>query len=367
MKNEPLDNVFSIYKKLLAFRNLIEFSIKTNTKINQENNPLNIVFLNIENTLKILEKSNSHLSNNDDDFNETEYWLNEINRISPHNTLILTDITDNIELISKILNKIKEKLNQSPSITNIMDDTIFKQHLTGLKINADTQIFSNLTENEISNIKIELKKTKDSYERVNSIYEDIRKKNEKFNYFIDSENNEALKKLYDKIYDIEIKYADDYRTYAIVIFMAIGFLIFFIILSGIMQNLSHIQEPSKYMLIKYDFGHLIRLIGILSLTAPAWYFTKESGKHRLVAYKAKILGTELTAFPHYVKELSSEDRINMRKQLADKFFGQELYTDKNNNATASVEQSKVTIDALKTVTSLLSGKNSSSGPNSPQL
>lgn len=349
MQNHSLETILKIQKYLLTFRNILEFTKKSESE--------NVKLLDeIKHTLILLEDSSIYFSDDSSDLELTKDILKKLRNLTPHNHITYDDIVLNSHKIIDLLKIINEKFKQN-SISN--DESTSNFFLNQFKLNtttADIDFFSNQSRDKIDNIKYELKNTVESYEKINKIYESIKNKNEKFNYFIDAENNEALKKLYDEIYDKENKVADDYRRYAVIIFIFVAFLVFFIILAGIMQNLSYIQEPDKYFPIKYDWGHFIRFLGIFSLTVPAWYFTKESSRHRLVAYKAKILGTELTAFPHYVKELSNEERINMRKELAGKFFGQELYSDKSKDN--SVEQSKVTIDALKTVTSLLS-KNGS--------
>nr|WP_307887420.1 hypothetical protein [Acinetobacter seifertii] len=92
---------------------------------------------------------------------------------------------------------------------------------------------------------------------------------------------------------------------------------------------------------------------MLLLTAPGWYFAKESAKHRQVAYKAKIISSELTALPYYLADLEVKDRHEMRMKMADKFFGQELYNDKKSDSSNVSEQTKATTEAIKTINALL--------------
>lgn len=92
----------------------------------------------------------------------------------------------------------------------------------------------------------------------------------------------------------------------------------------------------------------------MSISLPAWYLTKESSRHRLVSYKARILGTELAAFPHYVKELSDDQRKDIRISVMDKFFGQELYRENSKSDSPDInEQTKAVTEALKLVTATL--------------
>ncbi|HFG6990771.1 hypothetical protein U2E86_15325 [Acinetobacter baumannii] len=96
---------------------------------------------------------------------------------------------------------------------------------------------------------------------------------------------------------------------------------------------------------------------MLLLTAPGWYFARESAKHRQVAYKAKVISSELTALPFYLADLEVQDRREMRMKMADKFFGQELYSDKKSEASDLSEQTKATTETIKTINTLLSKPN----------
>lgn len=102
---------------------------------------------------------------------------------------------------------------------------------------------------------------------------------------------------------------------------------------------------------------------LFSLTTPAWYLARESSKHRKVAYKAQMLGTELASFPLYAREFKDEDRLELRKHLADRFFGQELYNDSktNSNSDNSIEQIKLLTEANKVLAESLKIKKSIEG------
>ena len=62
-----------------------------------------------------------------------------------------------------------------------------------------------------------------------------------------------------------------------------------------------------------------------------------------------MLGTELASFPLYAREFKDEDRLELRKHLADRFFGQELYSDSKSvqNSDSSLEQVKLLTEANK--------------------
>lgn len=357
MIQDVYSEIIEIYKILSQVRNSLSFKIASDEKreiINQNN----INYLrNIESVLGLLEDSPSYFISNKDDLEKLKNWKSKLKQyVKPNSEVTISLILENQKYIELIFNDFKKHLtneNQSQFDSLSNDYTNFINQLRTFKILSTTQIFSDKTNLEIGFISNELNKTRESYKSVNKIYEDIKNKNEKFNYFIDSENNEALKNLYDGIYKTEYELADTYRKYSTIILIAVGLLVLLLILGGIIQNLFYLTDPKSYLPIKYDLGSFIRYLAVFTLTAPAWYFARESSKHRQVAYKAKILGTELNAFPHYVKELEKNERIKMRTELADKFFGQELYSDKNSTPSSVLEQSKVTVDALKTVTSLV--------------
>ena len=357
MIKDIYSQTFEIYKILSRARNSLSYKNLSDEKNGTINNN-NIRFLHeLENMIGILEDSAHTIPPQENYFEKLQQWnLVLKNCIKNGYDVSLSLILENKEQITTILNDIKKLINttNNPNFDSFSDEySQFINQLRTFKILSTTQIFTEKTNLEIRDINSNLQTTKQAYEDVNQIYEDIRGKNENFSYFIDAENNEALKDLYDEIYKTEYELADTYRKYSTIILIAVGLLVFLLILGGIIQNLFYLTDPKSYIPIKYDLGSFIRYLAIFTLTAPAWYFARESSRHRQVAYKAKILGTELNAFPHYVKELEKSERIKMRTNLADKFFGQELYSDKNSTPSSVLEQSKVTVDAMKAVTALV--------------
>ncbi|MFN4366494.1 MAG: hypothetical protein ACK4GA_02500 [Acinetobacter sp.] len=357
MITDIYNQIIDIYRTLSQARNSLSYKNKLDEK--KENLIKgNIALLqDVENMLGILEESAISFPPATENLEKLKKWNIDLKKcIKPNYNVNIISILESKELITKIFSEIRTHINttQNPNFNSLSDEyTQFINQLRTFKILSTTENLSDITKVEISDIRNNLNKTREAYEDVNKIYEEIKGKNENFNYFIDAENNEALKELYDEIYKKEYDLADKYRTYSSVIFIVVGSLIILLILGGILQNLFYLNNPKNYIPIKYDLGSFIRFFAIFTLTVPAWYFARESSRHRQVAYKAKILGTELNAFPYYVKELDKTERLKMRKDLADKFFGQELYSDKNSVPSSSIEQSKVTVDALKTVTSLV--------------
>lgn len=356
MKNSYTE-MLEIYKILSQIKNILSYKIASDKK-RELFNPNDEYYLSdIETFLRLLENYSSHFDSEQENFEKLEKWKLQLEGFSKNsNEINLSLIQKNQKDITSIFHNFNKyiKANNQSKINTLSDEyTNFINQLRTFKILASTELFSDKTNLEISHVTSQLNQTKNSYEAVNKIYEDIRGKNENFSYFIDAENNEALKDLYDEIYKTEYELADTYRKYSTIILIAVGLLVFLLILGGIIQNLFYLTDPKNYIPIKYDLGSFIRYLAIFTLTAPAWYFARESSRHRQVAYKAKILGTELNAFPHYVKELEKSERIKMRTNLADKFFGQELYSDKNSTPSSVLEQSKVTVDAMKAVTALV--------------
>ncbi|WP_180080568.1 hypothetical protein [Acinetobacter sp. YH12201] len=192
----------------------------------------------------------------------------------------------------------------------------------------------------------------------NKIIQDLKSKNEAYNQIIDEDSNFRIKKLYNEIYDDEIGLADKYRNWALLIFAIIGAFLLVGFLNLSIQNWNHLRD-SSYIHIPFGWDSLLKTLMLFSLTTPAWYLTRESSKHRKVAYKAKILGTELASFPLYAREFKDEDRLELRKSLADRFFGQELYnysSNTKNSNDVSIEQVKLIAEANKVLAESLKVK-----------
>lgn len=199
------------------------------------------------------------------------------------------------------------------------------------------------------NILDNLVQTERAQNVANQIIEDLKTKNDAYSQLIDEDSNSRIKTLYTEIYNDEIKLANKYRNWALLIFVAVGVILLFGFLNLSIQNWNHLRN-SSYIHIPFGWDSLLKTLMLFSLTTPAWYLTRESSKHRKVAYKAKILGTELASFPLYAREFKDEDRLELRKALSDRFFGQELYGDlqtKNSSLDNSLEQIKLLTEANK--------------------
>ncbi|KAF1018414.1 MAG: hypothetical protein GAK29_04242 [Acinetobacter bereziniae] len=350
----------NLNKSLCLIKNSISYRVLNNKSTEKYDKNLDIFLELIKYNINLIDEAPKSLPLTNESVEFLTNLAQQINELSKGDYDVeLGLILANKDRISNLLQDFSTKLKQQTNNqidTTANEFTLFLNNLQNFRVLANTHEFSDTFKVEIAKIQNELTKTKKEYEDVNKIYDDIKRKNEKFNYFIDAGNNEALKELYENIYIDEKKIANEFRNYAIIILLIIGSIILLIIVCGLIQNFFSFTNPGSFNPIHYSFSHFIRFIGLFSLTVPAWYLAKESNKHRQVAYKAKILGTGLTAFPHYVKELSDEDHIKMRTTLADKFFGQELYSDKKATNTEIQEQSKLTLEALKTAATLLPKK-----------
>jgi len=205
---------------------------------------------------------------------------------------------------------------------------------------------------DIKNQQYEISKLNEivinSQNEANRIIEELKNKNFAYNQLIDEHSNSQIGQLYIDIYSDEIKIADKYRNWALGIFAIIGTILILGFLNISIQNWNHLRD-STYIHIPLGWESLIKTLMLFSLTTPAWYLARESSKHRKVAYKARMLGTELASFPLYAREFKDEDRLELRKHLADRFFGQELYNDSkaDSNSDNSLEQVKLLTEANK--------------------
>jgi len=222
---------------------------------------------------------------------------------------------------------------------------------------------SNTTlEKRIKNLKKELLKIEQQHKDIselnksvilsqneaNRIISELKDKNEAYSQLIDEDSNARILKLYNDIYNREVEVANKYRNWALGIFSAIGSILIWKLFNlslGFNNWGISFSIPSKVL----GWEYFINVLVLVGLSTPAWYLTRESSKHRKVAYKAQSLGTELAAFPLYAREFKDEDRLELRKILADRFFGQEPYSDSKtaSNSDNSLEQVKLLTEANK--------------------
>lgn len=268
----------------------------------------------------------------------------------------IIDVKNDLEGLINDFLKFKELkdqriLNESKYLEDIFND----KNISTLKKTVD-EITTRIEEIHLKNKDV-LEKSSTleiAQKRALDIIEEIESKNQSFNILIDEDSNVRIRKYYDDIYGQEISIADKYRNWALIIFALIGGILLLGFLNLSIQNWNHLRD-SSYIQIPLGWDSLLKTVMLFSLTTPAWYLTKESSMHRKVAYKAKMLGTELASFPLYSREFRDEERLELRRSLADRFFGQELYSDSKVQIQSdnSIEQIKLLTEANKVLTESL--------------
>jgi hypothetical protein len=289
-------------------------------------------------------------------------YLESLEELSKNFLQNLADVdTSNIDQeIYKHVTSLKASLYEIDNLQSLKEENAkIKLALLKLKEEISAKYL------EIENLNIRTDETTNLVRQLTTVLEQAKEKQGTLNEIIDSTSNSQIKLLYEGIYTEESKIANNYRKWALWIFAAVGLFLVVGFLIVSIQNWNHLRNPS-FIEIKLGWDSLFKTLMLFSLTTPAWYLTKESSKHRQVAYKAKMLGTELAAFPLYAREFKDEDRLELRKNLADRFFGQELYGTSNSkadNSAASTEQikllaemNKVTVEAIKVQQTLLGKK-----------
>lgn len=261
----------------------------------------------------------------------------------------LQDIASNILKLLRIYNSDSDSIVTKKNKEN----KVLENRISSLK--EDLSIL----ENQQKKIAKQNELVVASQNEANRIITELKDKNDAYSQLIDEDSNARVLKLYNEIYDREISIADQYRNWALGIFAVIGLLLVFGFMNISIQNWNHLRD-SSYIHIPLGFESLIKALMLFSLTTPAWYLTHESSKHRKVAYKAQMLGTELASFPLYIREFKDEDRLELRKQLADRFFGQEFLNDAKSvsNTDNSLEQIKLLTEANKVLAEALKAKKS---------
>ncbi|WP_312332024.1 hypothetical protein [Acinetobacter variabilis] len=301
--------------------------------------------------------------------------IHNLDRLLDFSTIDLNLFYANKEILFNFLNNIKI-YNESgeeeliPSLNKQAGKvfSIIVEHDDSHSSIADDKILK-----DKDKIKNEIKRIKEEQEEISSrnqeilerqttairIINELKDKNNAYSQLIDEDSNTRILKLYNDIYNREIVIADKYRNWALGIFAFIGVLLILGFLNLSIQNWNYLRD-SSYIYIPFGWDSLIKTLMLFSLSTPAWYLARESSKHRKVAYKARMLGTELAAFPLYAREFKDEDRLELRKILADRFFGQELYSDSKtaSNSDNSLEQVKLLTEVNKVLAESLKMKKS---------
>ncbi|WP_151821130.1 hypothetical protein [Acinetobacter seifertii] len=281
--------------------------------------------------------------------------------INPYNSVFNNNVfnhTDNINTswrITKEINNIYISNKSNFKNTQQSNDLYFKikPQFDSIKSTFDSFLDSIKVKQEISEINNKLEEVKLKSSELDDLIKKFEDSNASFKVFEEKQLNEKTKAVYTEIYNSEYKLANYYRRYTIGVFSVIALIAGFNFILPTVLGLISYRNGNGFLVPSVDIFFFIKTVFMLLLTAPGWYFAKESAKHRQVAYKAKIISSELTALPYYLADLEVKDRHEMRMKMADKFFGQELYNDKKSDSSNVSEQTKATTEAIKTINALL--------------
>lgn len=181
-------------------------------------------------------------------------------------------------------------------------------------------------------------------------------------------NNET-RKVYQTVFDEELKVANRFRTVSLFIYGFLGVVAFISLCVLLFAS-----STSDYLTRLTDIDTLlVKLSLILTLVFIGVYLSREGEKHRRIANQARQTMNELHAFSSYSTDI--KDKIpEIKTKLADKYFGKNLYetekamTPDSDVLKSVIDQAKATTDLVKafkgTITpdtsSQDSGKNKSS-------
>ncbi|MEB7642651.1 hypothetical protein [Acinetobacter pittii] len=130
--------------------------------------------------------------------------------------------------------------------------------------------------------------------------------------------------------------------------------IFLIIFSIVMVWFCSITK-TYFGLKEYDYWFFKGTLVLTSVTLIT-YFLKQSVKYQKIADQCRQTKMELEAFPSFVASFTTEDPqiIEIRKELALKYFGREL-DNKTNDETSNIlqDQMKNTTEMVKTAMEVL--------------
>ncbi|MDH2604184.1 hypothetical protein QDT05_15050 [Acinetobacter baumannii] len=295
--------------------------------------------------------------------NKLVNWCSALNEIIPSssdrfNLNILDDEKNNINIF-RITEEINKFYIKKPNINkSTPEKALFHSNLAprfeSLKLTYNNGLDQLKLKNAINEAKQELADVTNQSKELKQTISDFQVTHSSFNAFVEKNYNDATKHIYDNIFKTENKLANDYRKFAITVFLIIAIIAGFNFILPTVLGLKSYFNDKGFNVPPVDIFFFVKTVFMLLLTAPGWYFARESAKHRQVAYKAKIISSELTALPFYLADLEVQDRREMRMKMADKFFGQELFNDKKSDSSNINDQTKATTEAIKTINALLS-------------
>ncbi|MCU7698787.1 hypothetical protein OD757_16415 [Acinetobacter sp. AYS6] len=355
------NNLLNIHRSLLLMRNVVII----------ETDSLNFSFdlddflSEIEKSIFLIKEFPLYFPANEAMIELTREWIERIEKVLKLTSGNISHTFFNESgflLIKNLINDINsffEKYSDKKNThyTNDHEYRIFVEMLRGRELSSDNALEAKKLSDQLEEIKNKLNQDKELSQSVKDAYEDIKRQHSSFNAFIEQNYNNATKKIYDEIFNTENTLANEYRSYAIKVFGVVALIACITFITPWWFGVLHWTRTYKFVVDPVDTLFFVKSLFMFLLTAPGWYFARESAKHRQVAYKAKIISAELSALPYYIADLNEEKRHEMRIKMADKFFGQELYNDKKSDNSNVNEQTKATTEAIKTINALLGKAN----------
>ncbi|MDI9660691.1 hypothetical protein [Acinetobacter nosocomialis] len=339
------NNLLEIYKLLLIIRNIVRVD-QLNGEIDYLNDAEKII-KDFENAARCIKLFPLYFTINIDVKAYVDNWIKSLKdkmhlkdgglnyNIQKHTGDFIT-VLSTANGIIKYFNQ--KGINRDISLTNSNDYNLLNEKFRSIDITYDNFLAAQELTKSIADIRDNLDENLKQSDRVKEIYSSIENQYKGFNAFIEKNYNDETKKIYDDIYKNEYGLADKYRKYASIIFLTIALIATINFLIPTIEGSLNFFKSGEFKTTPIDMLFFLKTIFMLLLTAPGWYYAKESAKHRQVGYKAKIISAELTALPYYLADLEVEKRHEMRMKMADKFFGQELYNDKKSDNSNVNEQ-----------------------------
>lgn len=113
----------------------------------------------------------------------------------------------------------------------------------------------------------------------------------------------------------------------------------------------------RFKIDKYDYWVLKITIFSLCVTVLSFFLRQVIHYQKKADYAEKI-SLELQAFPSYISDLEPLDSIQLRKELAHKYFGNQTIDSSNKSSDFNLEQMKSTTEMVKATTEAIKILNS---------
>lgn len=290
---------------------------------------------------KLVQRLNYYIDNIQRDLIEKAQINQHEKRFENFKTLILINLIDDNTDNNKLLGYISSNCESMQSlISNLSQEEISPMDVKKLENSTKRFLDTNI---EFIKIYSKLKNDK------NREYEIIKNKNHELNRkLLDFENRSTLS-IYDQLTEKYRNSENTYRNYFYkgIIIVVIWTCLLFILKSKITESLN-IGETDFW-----TFKVSLIIIGVTLIS----YFLKQSLHYQKLADQSQQTQAELSAYPDFMNSVPSEQAIDIRKELALKYFGKELdgspHKDMSNLITdqmkSTTELVKATTEAIKNI------------------